>query len=158
MWSPYPAEARLLLAVVMTHQGRLDEAWSLLDVTGQDPPMVYEWLYFAHQMLITIGIRGDTHSLALERLRDYWRSDGLTAIGAGSAELMRAAAAGDPPGRSRSTTTSSPPSCPFGTTGSRRGSGSPPSSSDPATAAAHQSADERAAAADVERCSPTPPG
>ena len=24
--------------------------------------MVYEWLYFAHQMLITIGIRGDTHS------------------------------------------------------------------------------------------------
>jgi DNA-binding NarL/FixJ family response regulator len=94
-WSPYPAEARLLLAVAMTHQGRLDEAWALLDVTGQDPPMVYEWLYFAHQMLITIGIRGDTHSKALERLRDYWRSDGLTAISAGSAELMRAAAAGD---------------------------------------------------------------
>jgi DNA-binding NarL/FixJ family response regulator len=94
-WSPYPAEARLLLAVAMTHQGRLDEAWALLDVTGQDPPMVYEWLYFAHQMLITIGIRGDTHIKALERLRDYWRSDGLTAITAGSAELMRAAAAGD---------------------------------------------------------------
>ena len=25
-WSPYPAEARLLLAVALTHQGRLDEA------------------------------------------------------------------------------------------------------------------------------------
>ncbi len=97
-WSPYPAEARLLLAVALTHQGRLDEAWSLLDVTGQDPPMVYEWLFFAHQMLILIGIRGDSHSKALERLRDYWGSDGLTAVTAGSAELMRAAAAGDPVG------------------------------------------------------------
>ena len=52
-WSPYPAESRLLLAVALTHQGRLDEAWDLLDVSGQNPPMVYEWLYFAHQMLIT---------------------------------------------------------------------------------------------------------
>ncbi len=95
-WSPYPAESRLLLAVALTHQGRLDEAWRLLDVTGQDPPMVYEWLYFAHQMLIIIGIRGDTHSKGLERLREHWGHDGLTAITAGSAELMRAAAAGDP--------------------------------------------------------------
>ena len=96
IWSPYPAEARLLLAVALTHLGRLDEAWELLDVTGQDPPMVYEWLFFAHQMLIVIGIRGDTHIRALERLRDYWASDGLTAITAGSAEVMRAAAAADP--------------------------------------------------------------
>ena len=96
VWSPYPAESRLLLAVALTHLGRLDEAWELLDVTGQDPPMVYEWLFFAHQMLITIGIRGDTHSKALERLRDYWGTDGLTAISAGGAELMRAAAAADP--------------------------------------------------------------
>ena len=60
--------------------------------------MVYEWLYFAHQMFITIGLRGGTHSLALERLRDYWGTDGLTAITAGSAELMRAAAAADAAG------------------------------------------------------------
>jgi DNA-binding NarL/FixJ family response regulator len=95
-WSPYPAEARLLLAVALTHQGRLDEAWELLDVSGQNPPMIFEWLYFAHQMLITIGIRGDTHSRALERLRDYWGTDGLTAISAGGAEIMRDVAAGDP--------------------------------------------------------------
>lgn len=94
-WSPYPAEARLLMAVALTHQGRLDEAWQLLDVSGQNPPMVFEWLYFAHQMLITIGIRGDKHAKALERLRDYWTTDGLTAISAGSAEIMRAAAAAD---------------------------------------------------------------
>ena len=95
-WSPYPAESRVLLAVALTHQGSLDEAWNLLDVTGQDPPMVYEWLYFAHQMLILIGIRGSTHDKGLERLREFWGSDGLTAITAGSAELMRAAAAADP--------------------------------------------------------------
>ncbi|RYB89571.1 helix-turn-helix transcriptional regulator [Nocardioides glacieisoli] len=94
-WSPYPAESRLLLAVALTHQGRLDEAWDLLDVSGQNPPMVYEWLYFAHQMLILIGIRGEPKPKALERLRDYWGTDGLTAISSGSAELMRAAAAGD---------------------------------------------------------------
>ncbi|WP_322920407.1 helix-turn-helix transcriptional regulator [Nocardioides renjunii] len=97
-WSPYPAESRLLLAVALTHQGRLDEAWDLLDVSGQNPPMVFEWLYFAHQMLICIGIRGDDHGKALDRLRDYWGTDGLTAISAGSAELMRAAARGDAAG------------------------------------------------------------
>ena len=94
-WSPYPAEARLLLAVALTHQGLLDEAWDLLDVSGQNPPMVYEWLYFAHQMLITIGIRGRRKEHALERLRDYWGTDGLTAISSGGAEIMRATTAGD---------------------------------------------------------------
>ena len=96
-WSPYPAEARLLLAVALTHQGLLDEAWDLLDVSGQNPPMVYEWLYFAHQMLITIGIRGRRKEHALERLRDYWGTDGLTAISSGGAEIMRATTAGDGP-------------------------------------------------------------
>lgn len=94
-WSPYPAEARLLMAVALTHQGRLDEAFELLDVSGQNPPMVFEWLFFSHQMLITIGIRGEHKPKALERLRDYWGTDGLTAISAGSAEIMRAASAGD---------------------------------------------------------------
>ena len=94
-WSPYPAEARLLLAVALTHQGLLDEAWDLLDVSGQNPPMVYEWLFFAHQMLITIGIRGHRKEHALERLRDYWGTDGLTAISSGGAEIMRATTAGD---------------------------------------------------------------
>ncbi|QSR33050.1 LuxR family transcriptional regulator [Nocardioides sp. S5] len=97
-WSPYPAEARLLLAVALTHQGRLDEAWGLLDVSGQNPPMVFEWLYFAHQMLITIGIRGESKPQALERLRDYWGTDGLTAISSASAGLLRAAAVGDAEG------------------------------------------------------------
>ncbi|NYE36627.1 DNA-binding CsgD family transcriptional regulator/tetratricopeptide (TPR) repeat protein [Nocardioides cavernae] len=91
-WSPYPAEARLLMAVALTHQGLLDEAWELLDVSGQNPPMVYEWLYFAHQMLITIGIRGQHKEHALERLRDYWSTDGLTAITAATATLLRAGA------------------------------------------------------------------
>lgn len=98
VWSPYPAESRLLLAVALTHLGRLGKAWRLLDVTGQDPPMVYEWLFFAHQMLITVGIRGGTHDKALERLRDYWGTDGLTAITAATTELMRAGAAADAAG------------------------------------------------------------
>jgi len=46
-------------------------------------------------MLITIGIRGEQKPKALERLRDYWGTDGLTAISSASAELMRAASAGE---------------------------------------------------------------
>ena len=83
------------MAVALTHQGRLDEAWDVLDVSGQNPPMVYEWLFFSHQMLVLIGIRGEPKPHALERLRDYWGTDGLTAISSGSAELLRASAAGD---------------------------------------------------------------
>ncbi|MFC0222471.1 ATP-binding protein [Nocardioides zeicaulis] len=90
-WSPYPAEARLLMAVALTHQGCLDEAWELLDVSGQNPPMVFEWLFFAHQMLISLGIRGEDKDHALDRLRDYWGTDGLTAITAATATLLRAA-------------------------------------------------------------------
>lgn len=96
-WSPYPAEARLLLAVALTHQGRLGKAWWTLDVSGQDPPMVYEWMYFAHQVLIQFGLRGGPHSdHALQRLREHWGTDGITAITAGTAEVLRAAAADDP--------------------------------------------------------------
>ncbi len=96
-WSPYPAEVRLLLAVALTHQGRLGKAWWTLDVTGQDPPMVYEWMYFAHQVLIQHGLRGSPHGdNALQRLREHWGADGLTAITAGTAEILLAAAAGDP--------------------------------------------------------------
>lgn len=96
-WSPFPAEARLMMAVALTHRGRLSDAWRLLDVSGQHPPVVYEWLYFAQQVLIQYGLRARPHSdNALARLRDHWGSDGLTAITAGSAEILQAAAAGDP--------------------------------------------------------------
>lgn len=96
-WSPYPAEARLLMAVALTHRGRLSEAWRMLDVSGQHPPMVYEWLYFAQQVLIQFGLRARPHSdNALDRLREHWGSDGLTAITAGTAEILQASAAGDP--------------------------------------------------------------
>lgn len=96
-WSPFPAEARLLLAVALTHQGRLGKAWWTLDVSGQDPPMVYEWMYFAHQMLIQLGLRGKAHSdNALERLREQWGTDGITTITAGTAEILQATAQGDP--------------------------------------------------------------
>ncbi len=97
VWSPYPAESRFLLAVALTHQGRLGKAWWTLDVTGQDPPMVYEWMYFAHQVLIQFGLRGSPHSdNALQRLREHWGTDSITAITAGTAEILQAAAAGDP--------------------------------------------------------------
>ena len=154
-WSPYPAEARLLLAVALTHQGRLDEAWDLLDVSGQNPPMVYEWLYFSHQMLI--------HDRHPRRAQAPARSSGCATTGAptasppsppASAELLRAAAAGDAAGapsglrrRGRHA------SCRCGTTGSRPGSASRPSWSAPSPTPPRASppTSARPAGAEVER-------
>ncbi|WP_310529062.1 AAA family ATPase [Nocardioides sp.] len=88
-WAPFPAEARWMKASVLTDLGRLDEAYALLDVSGLKPPLVYEWLYFAHQVYI-VAIRGNCRPDSFTALRDYWSRDGLIAIVAGSAELVRA--------------------------------------------------------------------
>ncbi|EON22644.1 regulatory protein, LuxR [Nocardioides sp. CF8] len=94
-WAPFPAEARWMKASVLSELGRLDEAFDLLDVSGLNPPLTYEWLYFAHQMQI-VAIRGRCKPDSFTTLRDYWSRDGLIAIVGASAELMRAEQAGDP--------------------------------------------------------------
>ena len=73
----------------------LDEAFQLLDVAGLNPPVVYEWLYFAHQVL-GIAIRGKCKPDSFTTLRDYWSHDGLIAIIGASAELVRADQEVDP--------------------------------------------------------------
>ncbi|HXH79425.1 helix-turn-helix transcriptional regulator [Nocardioides sp.] len=90
-WAPFPAEARWMKANVLADLGRLDEAYATLDVSGLKPPLVYEWLYFAHQLYVNV-LRGRS----ITSVRDYWSRDGLIAIVAGSAELVRAEQDGDP--------------------------------------------------------------
>lgn len=94
-WAPFPAEARWMKASVLADLGRFDEAYALLDVSGLNPPLVYEWLYFAHQVHL-VAIRGKCKPDTFTTLRDYWSHDGLIAIVGGSAELVRAEHAGDP--------------------------------------------------------------
>lgn len=94
-WAPFPAEARWMKASVLAVLGRLDEAHSLLDVEGLNPPLVYEWLYFAHQVY-GVAIRGKCKPDSFTTLREYWSRDGLIAIVGGSAELLRAEQDGDP--------------------------------------------------------------
>ena len=94
-------------ASVLADLGRFDEAYDLLDVSGLNPPLVYEWLYFAHQVHV-VAIRGKGKPDSFTTLRDYWSRDGLIAIVGGTAELVRAEQDGRPGGApSRSTTTSS---------------------------------------------------
>ena len=88
-WAPFPAEARWMKASVLADLGRLDEAYSQLDVSGLNPPLVYEWLYFARQVQI-VAIRGACKPDSFTTLRDYWSRDGLIAIVGGTAELVRA--------------------------------------------------------------------
>lgn len=95
-WSPFVAEARVLQASALVHLGRLDEARSLLDVSGGEPPLVFEWLYFAHDLLIDVGLRGRPDHSVFVRLREHWSRDGLTAIIAGTAELALAGRSDDP--------------------------------------------------------------
>ena len=82
-------------ASVLAGLGRFDEAYDLLDVSGLNPPLVYEWLYFAHQVHVVV-IRGKGKPDSFGRLREYWSRDGLIAIVGASAELMRAEQDVDP--------------------------------------------------------------
>lgn len=93
-WAPFPAEARHMVASVLVAQGRLREAYDRLDVSGLNPPVVYEWLYYALQMHVQV-LRGHTKQDAFTSLRPYWPTDGLTAITAATAELARAEQDGD---------------------------------------------------------------
>jgi DNA-binding CsgD family transcriptional regulator/tetratricopeptide (TPR) repeat protein len=93
-WAPYPAEARQMCASVLVAQGRLREAYDRLDVSGLNPPVVFEWLYYALQMQVQV-LRGHQKPAAFETLRSYWPTDGLTAINAATAELTRAEQDGD---------------------------------------------------------------
>ena len=83
-----------MVASVLVAQGRLREAYDLLDVSGLNPPVVYEWLYYALQMQVQV-LRGHAKQAAFETLRSYWPTDGLTAINAATAELARAEQEGD---------------------------------------------------------------
>jgi len=94
-WSPYPAEARHMQALVSGMQGRLDEAWQLLDVSDQRPPLVYEWLYYAEQVRLDV-IRGRSKRGAFRALRRYWERDALIAITSGTAEIAWAERHDDP--------------------------------------------------------------
>ncbi len=93
-WAPFPAEARQMAASVLLAQGRLRDAYDLLDVSGLNPPVVYEWLYYALQMQVQV-LRGHAKRAAFATLRGYWPTDGLTAINAATAELARAEQEGD---------------------------------------------------------------
>lgn len=93
-WAPFPAEARSMKSLVLVGLGRFDEAYDLLDVSGLNPPMVYEWLYFAQQVQV-IAIRGACKPDAFTTLREHWSRDGLIAIIGASAELVRADQLGD---------------------------------------------------------------
>lgn len=93
-WAPFPAESRQMVASVLVAQGRLKEAYDRLDVSGLNPPVVYEWLYYALQMQVQV-LRGHTKQDAFTALRAYWPTDGLTAITAATAELTRAEQEGD---------------------------------------------------------------
>lgn len=88
-WAPFPAEARQMVASVLVAQGRLREAYDLLDVSGLNPPIVFEWLYYALQMQVQV-LRGHAKQAGFTTLRAYWPTDGLTAINAATAELARA--------------------------------------------------------------------
>ena len=83
-----------MVASVLVAQGRLREAYDRLDVSGLNPPVVYEWLYYALQMQVQV-LRGHTKQDAFATLRAYWPTDGLTAINAATAELARAEQEGD---------------------------------------------------------------
>ena len=95
-WAPFPAEARWMKASVLVDLGRLDEAYDRLDVSGLNPPVVYEWLYFALQITCSV-LRGNQAGRLHERCATTGRRDGLIAIvGGDRPSCVRAEQDGDP--------------------------------------------------------------
>ena len=82
-WSPFPAEARLLLAVALTHQGRLDEAWDCSTSAARTRRWSTSGSTSPTRCSSRSASAASRKPKALERLRDYWGTDGLIAIIAG---------------------------------------------------------------------------
>ena len=94
-WVPYAAEARWMHAASLRMQGRWDDALSVLDISREVVPPIYEALLTGTRAEILVA-RGEAKGLELARpLRPFWRQEGMVATTAGAAELEFAELAGD---------------------------------------------------------------
>ena len=94
-WVPYAAEARWMLGVSLRMQGRWDDALTVLDLTDEVAPPIYDALLTGTRAQILVA-RGDAGGEELARsLRPFWPEEGMVATTAGAAELEAAELAGD---------------------------------------------------------------
>ncbi|GAA2133339.1 helix-turn-helix transcriptional regulator [Nocardioides bigeumensis] len=86
-WSPFAGTARFMQGAAEYAAGHWDEAYVLMDVTGQSPPHDYELMFHAVCLQIDAA-RGEPGVLELSRAqRPFWGREGLIGIWGVSAEL-----------------------------------------------------------------------
>ena len=86
-WTPFASTARFMQGAAEYAAGHWDEAYALMDVTGQSPPHDAELMYRAVQLQIEAA-RGVKGVLAASRAqRAFWGREGLIGIWGVSAEL-----------------------------------------------------------------------
>jgi DNA-binding CsgD family transcriptional regulator len=94
-WVPYAAEARWMHGVSLRMQGRWDDALTVVDVSDEVAPPIYEALLAGTRCQILVA-RGDPRGLELARtLRPFWQQEGMVATNAGASELEAAELVGD---------------------------------------------------------------
>ncbi len=86
-WTPFAGTARFMQGAAEYAAGHWDEAYALMDVTGQSPPHDSELMFRAVQLQIEAA-RGVPGVLAASRAqRPFWGREGLIGIWGVSAEL-----------------------------------------------------------------------
>ncbi len=86
-WTPFAGTARFMQGAAEYAAGHWDEAYALMDVTGQSPPHDSELMFRAVQLQIEAA-RGVPGVLAASRTqRPFWGREGLIGIWGVSAEL-----------------------------------------------------------------------
>ncbi len=86
-WAPYAFESRLQQAVVLAAAGRWDDALSLADAEGEQPPPMPGALLAAEHATL-LAARGDERALDVANgMRVHWPDDGLAALIGAGAEL-----------------------------------------------------------------------
>jgi DNA-binding CsgD family transcriptional regulator len=94
-WAPYGLEGRAMSALVAIAQGDWSFADRTLDVGGESPPALAEALLAAFGLELAAA-RGTSSAIdVLNRLRPWWRRDGLICVVSGAAGIDVLGSRGD---------------------------------------------------------------
>lgn len=94
-WAPYGIDSRVLAGICAHMSGDWLAAEELVDVAGSNPPAIAEAGLGAVGLLIAAG-RGRSDALAgLDRIRQFWRFDGMIAVNSAFAAVDLYGDAGD---------------------------------------------------------------
>ncbi|MGN6130912.1 MAG: ATP-binding protein, partial [Nocardioidaceae bacterium] len=86
-WVPHAVDARVMEGVTAYQRGAWDDALTVTDTTGQQPPPVAEGVLLAVRSSVLAGRGDDSAPAVLDQLLALWERDGLLALTSAGAGL-----------------------------------------------------------------------